>query len=175
MELYNATVLHGGRLEMAIPKNNLTVPEIAILRHLHGSDAVKEIHPCGSTKRQHTMELDRLRHLYQKRLADGPHPIEELWPGTQQQNLPTTLSDIGIGRDSPYLGSRPKSAPPEDAINYYRMDDVDDTPYSDDEEADLDAAAAEEVAKSEATAKAAAAKPAAPAKPAAAASPQPAA
>lgn len=171
MELYNVTVRHGGRLEMAITKNSVTVPEIAVLRHLHGPDAVGEIHPCGSTKRQRTVELDRLRHLYRPRLQDGQHPVDELWPGTQQQNLPERLPDIGIAADSPFMGARPKSAPAEDAVNYYRMDDIDETPYSDDEEAALDDQADAEKAKAEAAAKAATAAKA-PAKPATP-SPQP--
>lgn len=168
MEVCDVTVKHGGRLEMSVRKKGVTVPEIAVLRQIHGSDAVNEITPRGMSRRPHATELDRLRHLYEPRLQDGAHPVDELWPGTQQQKLPVHLSDIGIGPDSPFLGNPPKSAPAEDAINYHRMDDDLDAAYSDDEEEALDAAAAAEAKKSaDAAAAAEAAKAKAAQKPAA--------
>ncbi len=47
MQTYNAIVRLGGELHNEVSKNNLTAPEILVLRKVHGQDAVVKIEPSG--------------------------------------------------------------------------------------------------------------------------------
>lgn len=47
MHTYNAIVRLGGELHNEVQKNNLTAPELLVLRKIHGQDAVVKIEPSG--------------------------------------------------------------------------------------------------------------------------------
>lgn len=90
MELCNATVRLGGSVGHTVEKVHLTPPEIAVLRQIHGQDAVINIAIVHMDKRSHSIERDRLEKLY------GPKVVAELFPGTMAK-LPVTLKEIGLG------------------------------------------------------------------------------
>lgn len=90
MELCNATVRLNGSVGHTVEKIGLTPPEIAVLRAIHGEDAVVNIQPTRMDKRSHKVERDRLEKLYDPKL------IASLFPGAMAQ-LPVALKDIGLG------------------------------------------------------------------------------
>lgn len=112
MQVCDVTLLHGGRQEMTIRKRRVSVAEIQVLRRLHGQDAVKEITPIGTSKQPHGQELRRLNALYPAK-KDEKGVVEELFPG-HAPKLPVTLEDIGVGKDSPFLGVPAKPVPDEE-------------------------------------------------------------
>lgn len=108
-ELYSASVAHAGKRSYEIVKNNLTAPEIVILRAIHGQDTVTKIKPTGKRSPKaieklpdsekleaselltNAGELRRLRQLYKDFVVDDDKPIvDALWPGFNPQ-LPLTL------------------------------------------------------------------------------------
>lgn len=72
MKLYSTKVRLGGSVMHEIRKDEVTAAEIAILRILHGNDAVLEIVQIGDAVRDDEEELDRLRAAYD----EGLHAIE---------------------------------------------------------------------------------------------------
>jgi hypothetical protein len=90
MELCNATVRLGGSVGHTVEKVDLTPPEIAVLRRIHGQDAVINIAPVRMDKRGHAVERARLEQLY------GDQVVAEMFPGTMAK-LPVMLKDIGLG------------------------------------------------------------------------------
>lgn len=47
MKLYTCKVRHGGSLHNEVLKNNVTAPEIRLLQHIHGHDAILDIYEMG--------------------------------------------------------------------------------------------------------------------------------
>jgi hypothetical protein len=68
VKLYSTKVRLGGSVMHEIRKDDVTPAEIAILRILHGNDAVLEITATGDTDRDDEEELDRLRAAYDEGL-----------------------------------------------------------------------------------------------------------
>lgn len=67
MKLYSCKVRIGGSLYNEVRKSDVTAPEIVILKHMHGDDAVVEIEETGKNKLSQGEERERLIGLY----ADG--------------------------------------------------------------------------------------------------------
>lgn len=63
-----------------VPKCDITAAEIAVLRVIHGGEAVQEIAPTGDVDRSNREELVRLRSIYGKTERDKC-PVENLFPG----------------------------------------------------------------------------------------------
>jgi hypothetical protein len=78
-------------------KSDVTVAEIAMLRAIHGEDAVVDIRPTAMGKEKHAEELDRLRAIYGSSnvTKEGKRLLDEVFPGRAPQ-LPISLADIGI-------------------------------------------------------------------------------
>lgn len=89
MQTYNCLVNVGGSIRTEVPKTNVTAAEIAVIRSLHGDDAVTAIVEVGANdKRSHVGERERLIHAY------GFKPVEKLF-GTQiNVKLPVTVKDL---------------------------------------------------------------------------------
>lgn len=64
MQIYDCQVRHAGNMLHTIPKKDVTDPEIMILKHLHGGDAVVDIKPRKNDRRAHREEIDRLKRIY---------------------------------------------------------------------------------------------------------------
>lgn len=127
MQTYSAKVRLAGSLYNEVPKSDLTAPEIAILKRIHGSDAIVDIKPGKSVDRTDEQERARLAHTYNRALAGiknvgsiegvlGPEgiPLAKTVSGVDSLPPPTTGKRAG-GRpkqDDPVSPAAP-SAPAE--------------------------------------------------------------
>jgi len=96
MQYSSATVIiHEGRFKLQ--KTAISVPEIVLLRALHGSDdTVRDIKPHRWKRVQSFAgEKKRLLDIYGKKAATAKL-IEQLFPGAMPR-MPTSLKDIATG------------------------------------------------------------------------------
>lgn len=83
MQTANCLIAIGGDSGNTVPKYGVTVAEIAVLRAIHGDDAVTDIQPVAQIERTHRMERQRLIEKY-GRQEDGKFSapaVESLFPG----------------------------------------------------------------------------------------------
>ncbi|MFA5712252.1 hypothetical protein [Mycolicibacterium sp.] len=77
----------------------VTVPEILVLRRLHGDDAVLGIQPApegqANVDRTDAQERERLKRRYDNPTPDSEPLVDRLF-GPAHHPLPKTLSDIGV-------------------------------------------------------------------------------
>lgn len=77
MQILNCVVRLSGDVTNESVKNGVTAPEVMLLQHLHGHDAVRSIQPTVMDKRGHREERARLIMTYGDRvvteLFGGPH------------------------------------------------------------------------------------------------------
>lgn len=64
MQTYNCKVCHGGSLYNEVPVFDVTMPEIAVLRVIHGDDAIKDVRIATSVQRTDGEERERLQNRY---------------------------------------------------------------------------------------------------------------
>lgn len=65
-----------------IPKFDVTPAEVAVLRLIHGDDAVHDINPSEDVERTNRAELARLREIYRKPAGSHePSAVDALFPG----------------------------------------------------------------------------------------------
>lgn len=109
MQHCSCMVFLSGELTSSVYKADVTVAEIAMLRAIHGEDAVVQIVPTFIDKIKASDELERLRLIYGPGNVskEGKRLIDEVYPG-RAPNLPTKLADIDVD-DEP----APKSEEPE--------------------------------------------------------------
>lgn len=82
MQIANALVSIAGDRGNTVPKYGLTAAEIAVLRLIHGEDAVTDVEPAGAITRSNKAELDRLRTVYGGATDnDGNRLVDQLFPG----------------------------------------------------------------------------------------------
>lgn len=97
MNLVTAEILIGGDLRNTVVRgehNPITVPEIEVLRAVHGGEeTVKVGEPCGTVKRSAKQEKIRLVTRYGKKIVDAIYP--------------------GINGNGMDVGETPKAAPAE--------------------------------------------------------------
>lgn len=98
--MQTANVLLGleGRRDHTVPKYGVTPAEIAVLRFLHGEDAVYEVDIRPETvMRTHRQEIERLRTAYSRR--DGERQIspavDALFPGIAAK-VPQTFAELEL-------------------------------------------------------------------------------
>lgn len=89
MQHCSCRVFLAGSRNNDIPKHDVTVAEIAVLRFLHGDDSVHAIKRTYMSREAHGAEIKRLKDFF------GPEVVERMWPGVSPR-LPVKLSDIGI-------------------------------------------------------------------------------
>jgi hypothetical protein len=87
MQRCNVTVRLAGDVGNTVGKFGVSVAEIAILRAIHGADAVVDIKPTQNDKTPHRDERNRLSLIYGKGIVD------KIFPG-QFAKLPVTLKEI---------------------------------------------------------------------------------
>lgn len=128
MQVFNAVVRLQDSLMNEVPKRGLTVPEIYILRRIHGAGAVVKIEHVGDTVVDGLEERTRLSYLYDGGLAalndDQKTSVRKMF-GEEYASLPEELQG--------YSGKLVKRE--DDLENYQREE-----PYSDaeaDEEAKM--------------------------------------
>lgn len=83
MEIANVLLAIGGNRGNTVPKYDVTAAEAAVLRLVHGEDAVFDIELTGKVVRTHRQEIARLSQTYgrqegERRIAPA---VEALYPG----------------------------------------------------------------------------------------------
>lgn len=84
MQTANIILALAGDTGNTVPKFGVTAAEIAVLRLLHGEDAVFDIEPVGEIQQSHRAEIERLSKLYGKTQPDGRYvapAVSTLYPG----------------------------------------------------------------------------------------------
>lgn len=139
MRQYLCSVKLGDSTQHVVTNKRVTVPEIAILRRLHGESAVTDIRPYTENGkpvgalRTDGEERERLAQRYNGR-ADTGNLVEILFG--PMGALPKTLRDVGIDPATAAAEMRRKAE--EMAKAAANLVDEDDVPL--DEDDDVDAA-----------------------------------
>lgn len=87
----------------SVPKDGVTVAEIAVLQRIHGADAVHDIEPTGEIERSHRDERNRLVEIYGRSTVedDTGRPIsvvQALFPGAAARVF-TSFDEIDVPAD----------------------------------------------------------------------------
>lgn len=90
MQICNCTVAIGGEAGMTVVKERVTVPELALLRVIHGEDAVRNIEVIADESVDSIEERSRLVAVYR-----SPENVVRDTFGAAGA-LPKTLEDAGI-------------------------------------------------------------------------------
>lgn len=70
MRQFSAKIRLNGSLFNEVPKSDLTIPQIIVLRVIHGNDSVLEIEEVAPVTRSASEERDRLQALYGEAIAN---------------------------------------------------------------------------------------------------------
>ena len=82
MQTANILLALGGDSGNQVPKYGVTAAEIAVLRAIHGEDAVTNVLPVGTVNTPNRAELARLRGRYgAAQDGEGNKVVETLFPG----------------------------------------------------------------------------------------------
>ena len=96
MQIANVLVAVAGDPGNTVPKYGVTAAEIAVLRMIHGDEAVTDIEPAGSVSTSNRAELARLRGVYGGATdGDGNRLVEQLFPGAAARVF-ESLAELGI-------------------------------------------------------------------------------
>ncbi|HNQ99466.1 MAG TPA: hypothetical protein PKN52_05665 [Trueperaceae bacterium] len=95
MRQYSCSVRLAGEMLQVVTGKIVTVPEIAVLRDVHGADAVLDIRPADPVERDDATERERLRKRYDNPTPDSQPRVDRLF-GPAFQPLPKTLREIGL-------------------------------------------------------------------------------
>lgn len=111
MQIANVLVSLGGDHGNTVPKYGVTAAEIAVLRAIHGDDAVNEVEPAGDVKRSHPQERGRLLQIYGAAKDDNQKPIVEgMFPGVAARVF-ETIDELGMDDSMFKATGRMKAAP----------------------------------------------------------------
>ena len=112
MQRANCFVRLSGDMGTNIPKYGITPPEAAVLRRLHGPDAVNQLMlVSGNDKTPHSEVMEGLLRQYSARNKESGVPVVvELFPGINPR-LPTTFAEVGFQ----VAGDEPKAKAPAPA------------------------------------------------------------
>ena len=94
MKTYLCSVRLAGSMQHVTTNKRVTVPEIAVLRRVHGEDAVIDVRPAGETTRTDAEERERLRKTYDNATPDSEPLVDRLFGALGK--LPTSLAQVGI-------------------------------------------------------------------------------
>lgn len=93
MQLVHCTVNLAGDPRYQTKRNHVSVPEILVLKAVHGDDAVVDIVYAG--ERSADGEYERLMNFYGKK-EEIKEKIEKMFPGGQYATLPKNLDQINL-------------------------------------------------------------------------------
>ena len=68
--IYRANVAKLGDTGHTVVKNGISVPELAVLRHLHGTGAIDRIVLTGKEPMTTDTERERLAHIYKEKFTE---------------------------------------------------------------------------------------------------------
>lgn len=112
MQIANILVAISGERGNTVPKYDVTPSEVAVLRLLHGDDAVTDIEITGEKKITHRAERDRLAEAYARKNADGRFiapAVDALFPGAAAA-LFETFDELDIPED--FYKAKGRMTPP---------------------------------------------------------------
>lgn len=138
MKLYLCSVRLGDSSQHIVPNKPVTVPEIAVLRAIHGGAAVTDMRPYVLDGKPQTRDItdpeerERLARKYQR--GDDGVTIDKLFGAMGA--LPKTLRDIGIDPQAAAAELRRKAE--EMSASAARLADEEETPAEDEDDAFLD-------------------------------------
>jgi len=100
MQIANILLALGGDSGNQVPKYNVTAAEIAVLRAIHGEDAVTNVLPLeGDANRTNRTELARLRARYgAAQDGEGNKVVDTLFPGAAARVF-ETLDELELPRE----------------------------------------------------------------------------
>lgn len=135
MRQYYCSVSLADNVQHVVTNKLVTIPEIAILKRVHGQSAVTGIRPAaGDMKvarndfnepRSDAEERDRLKKIYDSATPDAEPMVDRLFG--PMGALPTTLAAIGIDPKAAADEMRRKAAEFEAAASVM-SEDADDSP-----------------------------------------------
>jgi len=102
MQVCNCTVAIGGEAGMTVLKNFVTIPEILVLRAIHGEDAVRNIEVTANEDIDSNEERSRLLSIY--KMPEGI--VKDTLGATG--SLPKTIDESGIGDEFVISKTPPK-------------------------------------------------------------------
>jgi len=86
-----------GDLTNSIPKIGVTPAEAAILKAIHGEDAVIRVEITGNDRRSHQEEYNRLADIYGNAgNTEGEKIFYKIFPKTFDPRLPSDFRQVGI-------------------------------------------------------------------------------
>lgn len=87
----------GGDGNNTVPKYDVTAAEIAVLRLLHGEQAVTDVKVVGSVDRTDRQEIARLQNIYSRREGERiiNTEVNALYPGVGAR-VPTKIADLEL-------------------------------------------------------------------------------
>lgn len=132
MQTANVLLALAGHKGNTVFKAGVTAAEIAVLRLIHGNDAVTEIEPTGEIKRSHRDELTRLRERYGAMEGETfqSKAVNSLFPGAAARVF-ERLDELDIPEEFFKAQTRMSA---EDAARIARLDEPNndvDPPTSD--------------------------------------------
>lgn len=110
MQTANCYVHIGGDSGTTVPKYQITVSEIAVLRAIHGPDSITEIEPSDDVVRTDRAEIARLHEIYSRPDTRNDGPVGTLFPGAAARAF-QTLDELEIPPDFYKAESRVKPKP----------------------------------------------------------------
>jgi hypothetical protein len=120
MQIATITLMLGGDAGNTIQKFDVTPSEIAVLRVIHGDDAVTEIQPTGNVTRTNRAERQRLTERYGRNQPNGQFSapaIDMLFPGVAARFYETFDElelDESFFKADTRVASKPAKADPLD-------------------------------------------------------------
>lgn len=152
MQIANILIAVGGDSGNTVPRYEVTPSEVAVLRVIHGEDAVTEVQITGDVKRVSRAERERLAVIYGGTKDENQNSIlTTLFPGIAARMF-ETFEELGLPEDF-YKAERGTRAPvvaveptPEEAADAEQAADHVADPDADDGIGEMnDSVAAEEV------------------------------
>jgi hypothetical protein len=95
MQTANVMVALGGDTGNTVPRAGVTAAEIAVLRSIHGDEAVFDIEPTGSITRDNREERRRLLETYPARDGENKLIVEQLFPGAAARVF-EAIDELGL-------------------------------------------------------------------------------
>lgn len=120
MQTLNCLLALGGDIGNTVPKYAITPAEVAVLREIHGADAVSEIQVVGSIERSHRDERVRLDEIYAKVMPNGSRfspEVQRLFPGAAARVF-ATIDELGLPDDLFKAERRRAPAPIVDPLDH---------------------------------------------------------
>lgn len=122
MNLYTCKVRLNGSVTNEVPKIGVTAPELVLLQHIHGADAVSNVEHHSQVQRDEEEERERLVSTYGTS-AKGIQRVENVL-GMSHQPLPTKVPGINLPEAKKPRGRPAKSTPMPETESAETQEDV---------------------------------------------------